>query len=109
MREFRPHHLPTNSHRCMLRDSGTSQSDDSLDEDINSERVRSHNVVRPAQICIRKPIPLALTQEIYSASNAIKFICHQMRNQEDYNTVSKCIAVLFFQYTFMWASMALAQ
>ncbi|CAL1526974.1 unnamed protein product [Lymnaea stagnalis] len=81
MREFVPPNFPTNGHRCMLRDSGTSQSEESLDGG------RSLDLARPVAHAGPRSSPLILTKEIYSASNAIKFICRQMRNKEDYHTV----------------------
>ncbi|NP_001267733.1 acetylcholine receptor subunit beta-like 1-like [Aplysia californica] len=72
------HDLPTNGHHCMLRDSGASQSDDSMDGDVTLD----FPATPP-----RRVNPLIMTKEVYSASNAIKFICNQMKNKEDYDTV----------------------
>ncbi|XP_059163297.1 neuronal acetylcholine receptor subunit beta-4-like isoform X2 [Physella acuta] len=79
MRDLVASNFPSTSHRCMLRDSGTSQSEESLTERKSLELAKLHAAQRLS--------PLVLTKEIYSASNAIKFICRQMQNKEDYNTV----------------------
>ncbi|GFN80664.1 acetylcholine receptor subunit beta-like 1 [Plakobranchus ocellatus] len=162
LRDFPPPAFkPPNGHRCMLRDSGTSQSSESIDclpscskrlpEEGTGHRDgplggASGASFGPAGFCTagdlsisarvdghcgydslqrsqhRRPqqqqqqqqqqqpkkqqqhqqhqhtqhtqqrqhpqvSPLLLTKEIYSAANAIKYICHQMRNREDYETV----------------------
>ncbi|XP_055895894.1 acetylcholine receptor subunit beta-like 1 isoform X2 [Biomphalaria glabrata] len=81
MREFAPPNLPTNGHRCILRDPGTSQSEESLCQAKPSEISKLMAFSDP------NLSPIDLTRELYSASNAIKFICRQMKNNEDYNTV----------------------
>ncbi|KAH9499028.1 Acetylcholine receptor subunit beta-like 1 [Bulinus truncatus] len=81
LREFVPPSLPTNGHQCILRDVGASQSNESL------YREKHADISRYTELTDLRHSALVLTKEIYSASNAIKFICRQMRNNEDYNTV----------------------
>lgn len=127
---------PLNGHRCMLQDSGTSQSSESIDcMPSCSKRLPEHHrsLPRDARLAVgvstnagtrssserdgpvrpdfstsslrsrhlqqrqqqqhtqqqrQHQIPqFVLTKEIYSAANAIKYICHQMQNREDYDTV----------------------
>ncbi|KAK3771834.1 hypothetical protein RRG08_028742 [Elysia crispata] len=133
LREFSPPPLkPLNGHRCMLRDSGTSQSSESVDclsscskrlpearslprdgatgglqsqpdgarSDGGSQSADPVPVLRPLprrepqqphqsqQLQQQQQRPqFVYTKEIYSAANAIKYICHQMQNREDYETV----------------------
>ena len=80
-------------HHCLLRDplssnqrnSSTYQSYSSIDhDDVLADRSIT---LDPSQANI-KPL---LTKEIYSASNAIKFICAQLQNKEDYEDVSSLV------------------
>lgn len=75
-------HLPTNGHRCMLRESKFNQSEDSLNDAVGAASPRPLPSQRPAQ-----SQPLVITKEISSAMNAIKYICHQMRNTEEFEEV----------------------
>ncbi|GFR96496.1 acetylcholine receptor subunit beta-like 1-like [Elysia marginata] len=150
---------PLNGHRCMLRDSGTSQSSESIDclpscskrlpehhhrslprdarsmavgrtasggigsehggppRSDGSSSLGSKSLQRPQpgsrglqpqqQLLLQQQLlqqqqqlqghhqqqrqtqvpQFVLTKEIYSAANAIKYICHQLQNREDYDTV----------------------
>ncbi|CAG5135077.1 unnamed protein product, partial [Candidula unifasciata] len=82
MQGYQPPNLPSNGHHCFVRDSAISQSDESLDDDKDPQEVAGSD-----NTLITRSAPLILTKDIYSACNAIKFICHQTRNKEDYNMV----------------------
>ncbi|BFY97023.1 hypothetical protein BsWGS_00063 [Bradybaena similaris] len=82
MQGFEPSNLPSNGHHCFVRDSAINQSEQSLDYGKNPQDSAEFD-----DTPITRSSPLVLTKEIYSACNAIKFICHQARNKDDYNTV----------------------